>query len=223
MDNPTPMRPPDDILQERNPPHISVGSLKNVLKNLLVVCTSRFIRISMPKHIKVRWRRSSCGQMLFHTRLDMLVALIFFSLSAPSTIWSSLMPSTIASTRTGAWKRLLATIYPVAGCTIPAVPPMPSTLCGSRGRTPPIGMRQYSSSSIERMWIPMPRRRCSSLSFSSSKGMNGRATRLVSSTKILFLENGMTYRKVGSFSLLLLSLSSRCSSRQSMNIIESRS
>jgi len=37
---------------------------------------------------------------------------------------------------------------PVEGCTIPAVPPMPSTLCGTLGSTPPIGMRQYSSSSM---------------------------------------------------------------------------
>lgn len=36
---------------------------------------------------------------------------------------------------------------PVEGCTIPAVPPMPRTLCGTLGRTPPMGIRQYSSSS----------------------------------------------------------------------------
>ena len=34
------------------------------------------------------------------------------------------------------------------GCTMPAVPPMPSTLWGTLGSTPPMGMRQYSSSSI---------------------------------------------------------------------------
>ena len=34
------------------------------------------------------------------------------------------------------------------GCTIPAVPPMPSTLCGTLGSTPPMGIRQYSSSSM---------------------------------------------------------------------------
>lgn len=37
---------------------------------------------------------------------------------------------------------------PVEGCTMPAVPPMPSTRCGCLGSTPPMGMRQYSSSSI---------------------------------------------------------------------------
>ena len=39
-------------------------------------------------------------------------------------------------------------LVPVEGCTMPAVPPIPSTLCGTRGSTPPMGMRQYSSSSI---------------------------------------------------------------------------
>ena len=38
-------------------------------------------------------------------------------------------------------------LVPVEGCTMPAVPPIPSTLCGTRGSTPPMGMRQYSSSS----------------------------------------------------------------------------
>jgi hypothetical protein len=37
---------------------------------------------------------------------------------------------------------------PVLGCTMPAVPPMPSTRWGMRGSTPPMGMRQYSSSSM---------------------------------------------------------------------------
>ena len=35
---------------------------------------------------------------------------------------------------------------PVDGCTMPAVPPMPSTRCGRRGRTPPMGIRHRSSS-----------------------------------------------------------------------------
>lgn len=34
------------------------------------------------------------------------------------------------------------------GCTMPAVPPMPRTLWGTLGSTPPMGIRQYSSSSI---------------------------------------------------------------------------
>jgi hypothetical protein len=32
---------------------------------------------------------------------------------------------------------------------MPAVPPMPSTRCGCLGSTPPMGMRQYSSSSMD--------------------------------------------------------------------------
>jgi hypothetical protein len=37
---------------------------------------------------------------------------------------------------------------PVEGCTMPAVPPMPRTRWGWTGSTPPIGIKQYSSSSI---------------------------------------------------------------------------
>lgn len=51
------------------------------------------------------------------------------------------MPQAKAACRSG------PPIAPVEGCTMPAVPPIPSTLCGCVGSTPPIGMRQYSSSS----------------------------------------------------------------------------
>ena len=37
---------------------------------------------------------------------------------------------------------------PVEGCTMPAVPPTPMTRCGRFGSTPPMGMAQYSSSSM---------------------------------------------------------------------------
>lgn len=45
---------------------------------------------------------------------------------------------------------------------MPAVPPMPRTRCGRRGRTPPMGMRQYSSSSIDFIFMPYFAMRASS-------------------------------------------------------------
>lgn len=88
---------------------------------------------------------------------------------------------------------------PVEGCTMPPVPPIPSTRCGSLGRVPPMGIRQYSSSSTDFTWMPRCCSRASILSLRSWKPIAGRATKDVSSTKILVLEKGMAYRKVGNF------------------------
>ena len=55
--------------------------------------------------------------------------------------------STIESPSVGTAPKARATIKPVEGCTIPAVPPIPITRYGTRGSTPPIGIKQYSSSS----------------------------------------------------------------------------
>ena len=96
-------------------------------------------------------------------------------------------------------------MYPVDGCTMPAVPPTPIVRCGSSGRIPPMGMEQYSSSSIDSTSSPKCFIRASSRALSSGNGMIGRATRLVSSRKTFVSLNGMAYRNVGSLALDALS------------------
>jgi hypothetical protein len=54
----------------------------------------------------------------------------------------------MASPTEGAAPSMRESMKPVEGCTMPAVPPMPRTRCGCAGSTPPMGIRQYSSSSI---------------------------------------------------------------------------
>mmetsp|Transcript_7944 Transcript_7944/g.33202 ORF Transcript_7944/g.33202 Transcript_7944/m.33202 type:complete len:256 (+) Transcript_7944:5885-6652(+) len=110
---------------------------------------------------------------------------------------------------------------PVEGCTIPAVPPTPSARCGSVGSTPPMGIRQYSSSSTLFTSTPSRSRRCCSFTLRSSNSSPGRSTSDVSSKKILFGPKGMAYRNVGCSSFIALNLLSRCASRQSMNSISS--
>ncbi len=87
---------------------------------------------------------------------------------------------------------------PVDGCTMPAVPPMPSTRCGRRGSTPPMGIKQHSSSSTAVTTTPRCARRARSRARSSAKPTAGRATRLVSSRNTRVGENGIAYKNVGS-------------------------
>mmetsp|Transcript_11462 Transcript_11462/g.49373 ORF Transcript_11462/g.49373 Transcript_11462/m.49373 type:complete len:202 (+) Transcript_11462:3181-3786(+) len=106
---------------------------------------------------------------------------------------------------------------------MPAVPPTPSVLCGSVGRTPPMGMRQYSSSCTDLTLMPIFARRCLSLTLRSSNSRPGRSTSDVSSKKIFVSVNGMAYRNVGCWLFISLYRCDRCSSRQSMNSMVSRS
>eukprot|EP00982_Pelagococcus_subviridis_P017573 31550-Pelagococcus_subviridis.AAC.6 len=125
------------------------------------------------------------------------------------------------STRDRTDNNVFDTMKPVDGCTIPAVPPIPSVRCGSVGSTLPMGIKQYSSSSTRFTHTPSFSSLCRSFTLRSSNSNPGRSTRLVSSKKICVSENGIAYRNVGCSSFIARCLSSKCESRQSMNNIVS--
>mmetsp|Transcript_17135 Transcript_17135/g.42160 ORF Transcript_17135/g.42160 Transcript_17135/m.42160 type:complete len:255 (-) Transcript_17135:125-889(-) len=201
---------------DRKPPQTDCSILKNVSKNMRVPLMSSSMRVSAPKHMNVRMRSSSAGQMARHTLSEMASASMTPPLSLTSAFWAS-RASTMVSTSTITVRRVLDTMKPVEGCTMPAAPPMPMARCGNLGSTPPMGMRQYSSSSTRFTLMSMASRRCASFTLRSSNSRLGRSTRLVSSKKILVSVKGMEYRNVGVFLLTPRRPSSRCPSRQSMN------
>ena len=106
--------------------------------------------------MKVRMRKSFSGQIEFHTNAAVASAsnlpLFICAASAASRapVISPRLPALRASssvpTSVLTHNIVFATINPVLGWTMPAVPPMPSVRCGNVGNTPPMGMRQYSSS-----------------------------------------------------------------------------
>ena len=187
--------------------------------------------VSIPKHMNVRMRKSLSDQMDFHTASAAALAsnlpfsLCVASAASKAAVISPRTPALRASSKVPINVRtqsiVLATMKPVLGCTMPAVPPMPSVRCGNVGNTPPIGMRQYSSSCTSVTLTPRWSSLSLSLSFKSSKSRPGRATRLVSSRKTSVSEKGIAYKKVGNLSFCSLNLGLKCSSRQSMNNIVS--
>mmetsp|Transcript_8987 Transcript_8987/g.14287 ORF Transcript_8987/g.14287 Transcript_8987/m.14287 type:complete len:297 (-) Transcript_8987:425-1315(-) len=210
--------------QERNPPQMSSPIWKKVSKNWRVPLMSSSISVSAPKHMKVRIRSSSSGQMDRHTFSAMASAST--SAAPPDAAAAPVAPS-MASPPCSSWARestsrrteskVFDTMNPVDGCTIPAVPPTPSTRCGRVGSTPPMGIKQYSSSSTRLTLMPRDSRRCCSFTLRSSNSSPGRSTRDVSSKKIFRLVNGMAYKNVGWSLFASFFWSSRCWSRQSMN------
>mmetsp|Transcript_22224 Transcript_22224/g.48806 ORF Transcript_22224/g.48806 Transcript_22224/m.48806 type:complete len:326 (-) Transcript_22224:1263-2240(-) len=131
------------IRHDRKPDHSWYGSPKNALKKKRVFSMLSFISVSIPKHMKVRSRRSCLLHTFSHTSLEKAVPFL------PSS-----RASATASTSTSAELSVLDTMKPVDGCTMPAVPPIPRVRWGKVGSTPPMGMRQYSSSSMQRTLMP---------------------------------------------------------------------
>ena len=217
--------------QDKNPPHMSWGIWKNVSKNCRVPLMSSSISVSIPKHMNVRMRSSSSGHTDRHTRSEAAAASnvvvappvspSFFPPREEPSSFARVSSSAMVSTSPRTLRSVLETMNPVLGCTMPAVPPTPRTLCGSVGNTPPIGIRQYSSSSTLATSMPMCASRSWSFTFKSSNSKPGRSTRLVSSKKILFGPKGIAYRNVGWSSFIRLYRGLRCASRQSMKSISS--
>mmetsp|Transcript_22831 Transcript_22831/g.58128 ORF Transcript_22831/g.58128 Transcript_22831/m.58128 type:complete len:227 (-) Transcript_22831:843-1523(-) len=209
---------------DRKPCQWKSDSEKKALKKSRICARLSDSSMSMPKLLNARWRMRSTGHVARQMAAAMASASASFlglratallvALSAGRDSWSMMASDTV-----GAAPSMRDIMNPVEGCTMPAVPPMPSTRCGCTGSTPPMGIRQYSSSSIFLTLMPMCLRRASSRSLSSLNPTAGRATSDVSSTKILVFEKGMAYRKVGSawFSLLITGKGSVWSSLQSMN------
>ena len=212
-------KPSGLILHDKNPPQMSCDIWKNVSKNCLVPLMSSSISVSIPKHMNVRMRSSSSGHTLCHTRSATPSALMRAPPPPPPVASSSARVSMSDLTES----KVLDTMNPVLGWTMPAVPPTPSVRCGRVGRTPPMGMRQYSSSCTDLTLMPIAARRCCSFTLRSSNSSPGRSTKLVSSKKIFVSVNGMAYRNVGCMLFISLYRGDRCSSRQSMNSIVSRS
>ena len=208
-DRPRPSRPTGRTRQERKPDQRAVGRPKKVPKKRRVPLKSSCISVSMPKHMKVRIRRCSWGHMASQAAEE----------TASPDRRRTRSESARESASTAALASVLESWKPVDGCTMPAVPPMPITRWLRRGRTPPMGMRQCSSSRTRVTVMPSACRRCFIRSLMSSKSTPGRATRLVSSQKMRPGLKGMTYRKVGRLPLRALDGSSRWLSRQSMNSI----
>lgn len=52
------------------------------------------------------------------------------------------------------WQKRRVRALPVEGCTMPPVPPIPNVRWGNLGSTPPMGIRQYSSSVMDLTLIP---------------------------------------------------------------------
>ena len=176
-------------------------------------------------------RKSSSGQSF-----DQIVAAVVVASNVPLSLCpsSAAIKASVISPRTPALRAssnvltsarthnmVFATMKPVLGCTIPAVPPMPSVRCGNFGNTPPMGIKQYSSSCTAVTLTPRCSRRSFNLIFKSSNSSDGRATKLVSSRNTSVSENGMAYKNVGNLSFCSLNFGLKCSSRQSMNNIVS--
>mmetsp|Transcript_3483 Transcript_3483/g.12488 ORF Transcript_3483/g.12488 Transcript_3483/m.12488 type:complete len:316 (-) Transcript_3483:700-1647(-) len=213
------MSPAGPTRHDKKPPQRESSRVKNVVKKRCVSDASIMSSVSIPKHLKVRMRSSCIGQISRHT--DSETARASTSPCAPlSTLKCSRLSTSVEVSFLDS-AIVLATMYPVLGCTIPAAPPSPSVCCGSFGRTLPMGMRQNSSSTIAFTSTPYDARRCERRSLRSSNGTLGRETRLVSSTKISVGLNGMQYRNVGSLSFRARASASRWSSRQSMKSISS--
>mmetsp|Transcript_1438 Transcript_1438/g.5723 ORF Transcript_1438/g.5723 Transcript_1438/m.5723 type:complete len:373 (+) Transcript_1438:302-1420(+) len=218
---------------ERNPCQLYVLVLKNAAKNDRVASSPSLSRMSMPVLKNSLCCKRQSGHVWDHTRaLTSSMSTIASTSSrgvpvgSAEAAWRRAAVSSVssASISSGAAPRVRAIMKPVAGCTMPPVPPKPSTRCGILGSTPPMGMRQYSSSSTSFTTTPRPASRFSRRALSSGKGTAGRATRLVSSTKMRVGENGMVYRNVGSAALRsrMLTSPARWSSRQSMkNMVSS--